>query len=308
MARAPKDATRLVGIMMMFLKNNEVTRSQLIEQFAVTERTIYRDLGALRDMKLIQSLEGETYKCTPAAELLKQSGLLRSFADFVDVSKFLPMGRGDFWHKLPARMDEKHIVITTPSCEESVREDLRQHFSLLEKAIHEHRRCKLLYKHKFRKIEPYRLFYLDGVWYLALTEQKQLKTFRLSGLEWPELLPETFTPNPTIDAILIQQKNAWCSEEQTVVTISVAPEVADYFGNQQHLPEQEIIESCTDGSLLLTTRISHQKQLFPVIRYWLPHLRIVAPEEWQQQLEEDLRTALDLTVSHYPNPPTQSDI
>jgi predicted DNA-binding transcriptional regulator YafY len=292
MAKSSRDAAPLAGIMMMLFEQTSVTRSQLQEQFSVTERTVYRYLATLRDMGLIQLLEGETYLRTSAADLVIQSGLLRSFADFVDVSKFLPVGHGDFWRKLPARMDEKIISITGPASEGSVQHDLQRHFSHLEKAIREQRCCRITYKNQLRHVEPYRLFHIQGVWYLAATEQRQLKTFRLSGIEWLDVLPETFTPDPTINAILLQQKTPWCSQEQTTVTINVAPEVAGYFRQQAQLPEQELIESLTDGSLLLTTNVAHQKQLFPLIRFWLPHLRIVEPAEWQQQLEEEMKTVL----------------
>ncbi|WP_193216234.1 helix-turn-helix transcriptional regulator [Buttiauxella massiliensis] len=292
MAKVSKDATRLLGIMMMLFRNNAVTRSQLVDEFAVHERTIYRYLAALRDMELIQLQEGETYVRTPAADLIKQSGLLRSFADFADVSKFLPVGRADFWQKLPARIDEKHIVVTTSTSEADVQVDLQHHFALLEKAIQERRYCQFSYKNTLRKIEPYSLFYFDGVWYLAAAKQQQIKMFRLSGIKWAELMDKTFTPDPVISAILHQQKTPWCSPERTTVMVNVASEVADYFRHQEQLPDQEIIESRADGSLLLTTQISHQKQLFPVIRFWLPHLRIVEPVEWQQQLEEELKTVL----------------
>lgn len=303
MAKASKDATRLLGIMMMLFRNNEVTRSQLVETFAVNERTVYRYLAALRDMELIQLQEGETYVRTPVADMIKQSGLLRSFADFADVSKFLPVGRADFWQKLPARINEKHIVVTTPASETSVQADLQHHFALLEKAIQERRYCQFSYKNTLHKVEPYSLFYFDGVWYLAAAKQQQIKMFRLSGIKWAELMEKTFTPDPVINAILHQQKTPWCSLERTTVMVSVASEVADYFRHQEQLPEQEIIESYADGSLILSTKISHQKQLFPVIRFWLPHLRIVEPVEWQQQLEEELRSLL-VSPSPVPDQPS----
>lgn len=158
-------------------------------------------------MDLIQLQEGETYTRTPTAELIMQSGLLRSFADFVDVSKFPPIGRAGFCQKLPARMDGKIISITGPTSEKSVQADLQRYFSRLEKAIRGQRCCRITYKNQHRHVEPYRLFHIQGVWYLAATEQRQLKTFRLNGIEWLDVLPETFTPNPTINTILLQQKN-----------------------------------------------------------------------------------------------------
>lgn len=294
-----KIAGRVAELMFMLLQHDSVTRSQVTEQLNIDVRTFYRYLRALRTVGLMHRVEGSTYARTPTANKMMQFGLLRSFADFVDVSKFLPVGRADFWQKLPTHMNENFITITTPANEESVQHDLQRHFPHLEKAIREHYRCRMTYKKEntLRHVEPYRLFYLQGVWYLTVTEQQQIKTFRLSRIEWLDVLQETFTPDPTIDAILIQQKTPWCSSEQITVTVSVAAKVADYFRYQEQLPEQEIIKSLLDGSLLLTTKVSHQKQLFPIVRFWLPHMRIVEPMEWQQLFEEELRRTLEVTSS-----------
>lgn len=290
------ESVPLIHVIMLFFSQATVTRTQLAETFSVAERTVYRWLRTLRTMGLIEHQEGETYRRTPATEQLSQSGQLRAFADFVDVSKFLPVDRADFWYALSSHPDECAITITTPACEVSVRADLQRHFPALEKAVREHRCCRLQYKGRARRVEPYRLRYLQGVWYLAATEQQKLKTFRLSAIDWLDVLRDTFTPDTAIRAILAQQQTSWCCQEQTVVTVSVAPDIADYFRQRALLPEQNITESRTDGSLLLTTRIAHQKQLFPVVRYWLPHLRIVEPVEWRQQFEDELRLAMNITA------------
>ncbi|MNW22337.1 hypothetical protein D3C71_2237570 [compost metagenome] len=46
------------------------------------------------------------------------------------------------------------------------------------------------------------------------------------------------------------------------------------------------------GGLLVTTHISHIDQLLPVVRYWLPHVRILAPTAWHEQLMAGLRQTL----------------
>ena len=33
-------------------------------------------------------------------------------------------------------------------------------------------------------------------------------------------------------------------------------------------------------------------QIVPTVRYWLPHVRIISPEGWQKELEEDMRAYL----------------
>lgn len=100
---------------MMLFEQTSVTRSQLQEQFSVTERTIYRYTATLRDMGLIQLLEGETYVRTSAADLVIQSGLLRSFADFVDVSKFLPVGTGISGENYRPAWMRKSSLLPVPS-------------------------------------------------------------------------------------------------------------------------------------------------------------------------------------------------
>ena len=36
----------------------------------------------------------------------------------------------------------------------------------------------------------------------------------------------------------------------------------------------------------------HINQLLPVVRYWLPHVRIVQPQAWHEELVAGLRQAL----------------
>ena len=38
----------------------------------------------------------------------------------------------------------------------------------------------------------------------------------------------------------------------------------------------------------------HINQLLPVVRYWLPHVRIVRPTQWHEELIGSLRKALEL--------------
>ena len=38
--------------------------------------------------------------------------------------------------------------------------------------------------------------------------------------------------------------------------------------------------------------INHINQLLPLVRYWLPHVRIITPVAWQEELLAGLRQAL----------------
>lgn len=40
--------------------------------------------------------------------------------------------------------------------------------------------------------------------------------------------------------------------------------------------------------LIISSRITHHTQLLPLVRYWIPHLKIVSPESLQDDVEQGL--------------------
>ena len=71
----------------------------------------------------------------------------------------------------------------------------------------------------------------------------------------------------------------------------VAAAVAHYFTRRDLLPGQ-ITRADADGSLLVTATIHHPQQLLPIVRYWMPHVRILEPQEWEEQLIHSVQETL----------------
>ena len=72
------------------------------------------------------------------------------------------------------------------------------------------------------------------------------------------------------------KEDVWFTEDTTEVLLRIAPEVAHYFLRRALLPHQQQRQD-RDGSLLVSTHVNHMYQLLPVVRYWLPHVRILQP-------------------------------
>ena len=100
-----------------------------------------------------------------------------------------------------------------------------------------------------------------------------------------------FNPKPEHHDYINSKSDVWFTRQTTEVLLRVAPEVAHYFSRRPLLPQQQQ-RADTDGSLLVTTHINHPQQLLPVVRHWLPHVRIVQPVELHQAVVESLRKAL----------------
>jgi hypothetical protein len=43
-----------------------------------------------------------------------------------------------------------------------------------------------------------------------------------------------------------------------------------------------------DGGLILSAKVGHANQVLPIVRYWIPHVRIISPEPLQQEIEKGL--------------------
>jgi hypothetical protein len=44
----------------------------------------------------------------------------------------------------------------------------------------------------------------------------------------------------------------------------------------------------------VSLQAAHAGQVLPIVRYWMPHLRILSPEAWQAELEQGLAQYLGL--------------
>ena len=43
-----------------------------------------------------------------------------------------------------------------------------------------------------------------------------------------------------------------------------------------------------DGGLIVSAMVGHLNQVLPIVRYWIPHIRIISPEGLQAEMESEL--------------------
>jgi predicted DNA-binding transcriptional regulator YafY len=181
-------------------------------------------------------------------------------------------------------------------------EDLSGHqeiFDKLKDAITESRiLCLAMLKDgevkSYQAVQPYRLINTKGIWYLAAVHNEKLKTFGIGKITNVHFLGERFTRDPNVEAALETQEGIWHASQVHKVLLCVAPEAAEYFKRRQLVPHQKVIEENVDGTLLIETQVGHQNQILPIVRYWIPSVRIVSPLVFQEALEDALRRYLEI--------------
>lgn len=144
----------------------------------------------------------------------------------------------------------------------------------------------------YKAVAPYRLLNLKGIWYLAAVDQGKYKTFGISKMQRVVVTQSSFHKDPALEITIAKQEGAWHSEDSHEVMLSVAAPVANYFKRRQLVPNQSVKLENSDGSLQISTTVGHPTQIMPIVRYWLPHVRIVSPEHWQEDLERGLEEYL----------------
>ncbi len=276
-------ALRLADILRLLQDGERPTRLQLAERFRVSERTIYRDLCRLGDV--VEPGADGVYQLAARYRSSLSPADLRTFARISGVEQLFPASDRRSWLELlkPGSASflirDGHFAAERPNSHD---------FRELGRAIEHKRRCQLSYTGKKRHIEPYRLVHNKGIWYLAATENGRLKSFAFARIDALQLLDESFVPDTTIHAQIETDDDIWFGESCLEVTVQVAASNAYYFLRRNVLPRQQLIKQLADGRLLLRCQVNHPNQLLPIIRYWIPHARILEPVWLQQQLHDEL--------------------
>lgn len=194
--------------------------------------------------------------------------------------------------------DTKGLLIHGPQFEDS--RDFLGHFRNLQQAIRDRRAVRFTYckdsGDKVVQVHPYRLINHIGVWYLAAADQGdggRPKAYTLGKVSGLFVLEEGFEPDGDIQAMLEEEDSIWLNQDKPEAVLKVGAPVAHYFRRRKLVAGQQIVKELGDGGLLVSGKFAHPNQILPIVRYWVPHVRIVSPEGWQQALEEEMRGYLD---------------
>ena len=289
-SKGEKLAQRLSQILARLHQGDAVDKHQLAQDFQVDVRTIERDLGERLCGIVERSADGQ-WQLTHTARSSIPAKHLHGYARMSGTEHLFPD------NSLRYLLEQLHTPEQqrTTHVQAIAHEDLRprtQEFVQLQTAIEQKHPCSFSYKGKHRNVQPYKLIHKNGVWYLAAEEGEKLKNFSIGLIE--NLLVDQssfFAPKRIHKEYIDAKDDIWFTEDTKEVLLRVAPEVAHYFIRRPLLPQQQQRQD-RDGSLLVTTHINHIDQLLPVVRYWLPNVRIVKPVEWHEVLLEGLKEAL----------------
>ena len=281
-------ASRLASILLKLNQGESFNPQELADEFGVHERTIYRDLN--RFACIVERASDGKYRIVSEYRGKLRPKDLETFAKLVGVDELFPQNSSRFLMALLDTLSQSSFLVRGHHYEKLKPHDPQ--FQQLDSAIGDSKSCTLTYADKRRTLEPYRLVNNKGIWYLAATDDGRLKSFSLSRISQLVVGADSFEPRVDIQRQIEDDDDVWFGEEKTEVLLTVAPQVAYYFQRRKLLPQQVIDKELENGGLIVSSRVSDENQILPLVRYWIPHVRILEPGWLRDQLERDLRVFL----------------
>ncbi|MCO8073337.1 WYL domain-containing protein [Acinetobacter lwoffii] len=282
-------AERLARILTKLNVGYQLRAAELAAEFQVSTRTIERDFDRLGSYLPLLQDEQKRYYLEPSYLGRFKLQDIQTFAQLSGISELYPALDMSFMREL---LDERANQVF--SAKGYYFEDAKQfaeHFKLLASAIYKRQQVELQYSDQLRIIKPYRLIHHHGIWYLVGVGQDKLRTYRLSQVQQLKLVfeAEGFEHDPEVLKMLTDEDSIWFGQQKQQVLIKVQPEVTVFFKERRLFPEQQIEQETEAGELMISCQIRHEMQLLPLVRYWLPYVKIIEPIHFQQKLEQDLQ-------------------
>ena len=146
-------------------------------------------------------------------------------------------------------------------------------------------------------IKPLKLVNFQGFWYILAQDARndEVKKYLLRHCSKIRLDEESFTPPKDIDDAISRALAIWFEPdtEPFEVRLFIDGSVAKYFERKPLAPTQRIEGKDADGSLEVVVTITHEMEIVPTIKQWLPHLRVLEPKWLEETIEKDIKKYLN---------------
>lgn len=281
---------RLAQILVKLNQGEKLDPQALADEFRVNLRTIQRDLNERFAYLPIEKTNG-CYRLDPAFLGKLSTRDIDRFAGLSGVRGLFPSLSDDFLRDIFDSRIQSALLVKGHHYEDLGGKE--QLFRDLENAIVSHRHITFDYakaegKKFYSLLTPCKLINNKGIWYLAALDANKLKTFSFSKIERLNTLETTFEPKPDIETQLAEEDGVWLSDERQEIVLKIGREVAGYFKRRRLIANQVIEKELEDGGLIVSAKVGHVNQIVPIVRYWIPHIRVISPECMQKEIEKEL--------------------
>jgi len=289
-----KALTRLVSILTKLYNGETLLVKDLALEFNVSTRTILRDLNE-RLISFPIYKDGKYWKMQNGFKLEKSTSIEDQVV--LDIMEKLVDGVGTkFSSKAKTLLskiknDELNPIYTKLNIEDiGDKLDVVQE---LESAIKINQIIGCNYKIEdnktyILKLKPLKIVNFEGFWYLIALDTKDndnLKKYYLKNIFGVKTIDKYFNVSSKLEQLLNDAVSIWFQDktEAFEVKINVSNVVSKYVQRKPIAPTQIVESSYEDGSLDIIIKVTHEMEVLPIVKYWLPYMRVIEPK-WIDEL------------------------
>lgn len=297
---------RLFGILLMLQSQRRVRAVDIAQRFEISERTVYRDVSALMQLGVpIVSQAGEGYAMMegfylpPLVLTPEEASALFLGVKMLIASGNLPRGAEDALSKLTAALPARTLHQVQPLADVIEFYAERGKFDLnapriieLQRAIREKRVLRVVYQGlrqdtvSEREIEPFKLTYSVGRWYLAAycRMRREIRSFRVDRMHEVIVTDAHFTSNhentPEADQPIIE------------VTLRFPRPALRMLRERQHYGYQSELP---DGDhVLMTYHIHTLSEIQGWVMAWGTQVEVIEPQALREHILSEAQKLVSL--------------
>ena len=295
-----KILTRLTVILSKLNDGEALSVKELAKEFNTSDRTIQRDFNErLISFPIYQ--ENKKWKMQDGFRVEKTKSLEDELV--LDIIEKITEGVGGVFstkaHKLLSKIKNEDF---NPIYTKLNIEDISDKFidiQIIEQAIKEKKIVECSYNNERNpvyttKINPLKIVNFEGFWYLVALKDDILKKYYLRNISNPKITGDTFQNDSELEKLLDNSISIWFSRstDPFEVKLYANKSAAKYF-KRRPLSTQRIDSLNSDGTMEFSVTISHEMEILPLVKYWIPHLFILEPEWVKEIVEKDTQEYLE---------------
>ena len=290
-----KILTRLTVILSKLNDGEALSVKELAKEFNTSDRTIQRDFNErLVSFPIYQ--ENKKWKMQDGFRVEKTKSLEDEIV--LDIIEKITEGiGGKFSTKAQKLLSKIKNEDFNPIYTKLNIEDISDRFGdiqVLETAIREKREVKCSYddeKHDIytTTIQPLKIVNFEGFWYLIAIRGEILKKYYLKNISYPVMTDTTFEKESKLDTLLSESISIWFQRDKEPFEVKLfADKSAAKFFKRRPLPTQRVESLNSDGTMEFSIKITHEMEILPIIKYWIPHILVIEPEWIREIIKEDI--------------------
>ena len=295
-----KILTRLTLILARLNDGETLSVKELAEEFNVSTRTLQRDFNErLSAFPVYQ--DKRRWKMQDEFRVEKTKSIQEELVLDI-IEKMTESIGGKFAttsHKLLSKIrnDDFNPIYTKLNIEDI--SDRFDDIQLIEKAIKNKTELECSYKNDregvFRTtVQPLKIVNYEGFWYLVALRDNRVQKYYIKTLSNIQNTSTAFTMEENIGELLENSINIWFKSGIEPFEVKIyADEVATKYFKRRALPTQSIETLREDGTMEFTVTITDEMEIIPIIKYWLPHLRVLEPLWINEMIDEDLKKFIE---------------